>query len=188
MQNVKDEDLIKEFLNGNGKAFEELVNLYYSDVYRLCYYYVKDKVEVEDLCQEIFFSVYKNLWRFRNEVPFKIWLFKIVYNKSMDFLRKNPTYEKNKYIIEEDSQLPTEHQQSVTYNQGYLSVELKRIINFVLTQLPEKTRSIVELFYYSKFTCKEIAEICDMSEVAVKTALSRAREKLREKLIHYYKG
>jgi RNA polymerase sigma factor (sigma-70 family) len=175
----KESALIERFLNGEKCAFEELMNMYQTDVYRLCYYYVKNRDLAEDLRQDIFFSVYKNLATFRNEVPFKVWLFKIVYNKCMEFLRRKPAVDKS---IDELEEGVPENPNSIQYTSQQL------LVKSVLEQLPSKMRNILELFYLSNLSCSEIAKFLDMSESAVKTTLFRARQILKEKLNPNFKG
>lgn len=187
MQDSRETTLIKEFLDGNKKAFEELVNMYYPDVYRLCRYYIKDSNESYDLSQDVFILVYKNLNNFRGDAPFKIWLFRIVYNRCMEFLRRKPNTKIATEIHTKNDEPIDLLEENVTDTKNNpISLELKNVINNTLSQLPEKTRNVLELFYYSNFSCNEIAHILDMSEGAVKTALSRARNTLKEKLQPYY--
>lgn len=177
-----EEGLIKEFLNGNKKAFEELVNMFYPDVYRLCCFYINDRNESYDITQEVFILVYKNLKNFRGDAPFKIWLFKIAYNKCMEFLRKNSKNIKEIHFQnEENDQTDTLENFAIEKSENVTS-NLKPLITSTLNCLPDRTRHIVELFYYMNFSCSEIAQLLDMSEGAVKTALCRARNTLKEKL------
>lgn len=181
---VQEAILIKEFSNGNKKAFEELVNMYYHDVYRLCCYYVKDKTEAYDLTQDIFILLYKKLNSFRGDAPFKAWFFKIVYNKCMEFVRRRAPVKKMSEIQKEDDDSDEVLENFATDTEGgnRYSPHLKSVMTYTLNELPEKSRTILELFYYSNFSCAEIAHILDMSEGAVRTALCRARNTLKEKL------
>ncbi len=187
MEDNKEATLIKEFLNGRKEAFEELVKMYYPEVYRLCRYYIKDSNEAYDLSQDIFILVYKNLSNFRGDAPFKLWLFKIVYNRCMEFLRRKPNAKVVSEITQEDGENSNCDviESVISPKENPISLELKNVINDAIGQLPERTRKILDLFYYSNFSCSEIARILDMSEGAVKTALSRARDALKEKLKPY---
>ena len=80
---ANDSDLIKLSMVGDQAAFAELVDRYLRSVYLLAYRYVRDVDDAEDVAQEAFFRVWKNLKRFDANKNFKTWLFVIAKNTAV---------------------------------------------------------------------------------------------------------
>ncbi len=81
--------------------FDEIFETYFSRVYNKILGMVKNPEDAEDIAQEVFVSVYKNLKKFRKESNVYTWIYRIAINKTYDFFRRNKlTFELNEEILE----------------------------------------------------------------------------------------
>ncbi|QDP40785.1 sigma-70 family RNA polymerase sigma factor [Radiobacillus deserti] len=162
------------------ERINELMDLYASDLKRIAYLYVNDRVQCEDIVQEVFISCYKNLNKFRMESSYKTWLIRITVNKCKDFKRKwsirNIVYrpfvdpEKNKA---EQGKTPSEYLEE--------KEDSEAIIN-VIRSLSPKYQDVLILFYYYDLTLKEISIITKVKFNTVKSRITRGRELLKGEL------
>ncbi len=149
---------------------EEALQAYGDMVYRLALVQMKNRSEAEDVFQEVFLRLVRYRERICGEEHLKPWLIRVTINccrKQFDnAYRKRTVHTEQEMASEEtyEMELPG----SPVYD--------------AVTSLPEDYRSVVHLFYYEQYSVREISEIMDISESAVKTRLSRARGMLKEKL------
>ena len=129
-----------------------------------------NKDDADDLAQDALVKAYLSLTGYRDEGKFRSWLFKIAHNTFLSHKVSCRTMES----IDEARTLVsgTAADSSFAHQDLYLA----------LRTLPPKERSAITLFYLSGYSIKEIAKITDASEGAVKTQLSRGRDKLKVKL------
>jgi len=152
-----------------------LMQRYGKQVYRLAYYYVRDRYLAEDIYQEVFVRVFRNYDKFRQESSFYTWIYRITVNLCKDYL-KSARY---KRIITagfiNDDQRPRE------LNRLMEEAEGGSVFSTVM-ELPEKYRLPISLHYLDGLPVSEISRILKISESSVKVRLHRGRNKLRELL------
>ena len=88
MKQLSDEHLVSKYLSGEKEALEILIRRYLKPVYGFVYKYTGGVSETEDISQDVFIKVWKNLKKFDQVKNFKTWLFTIAKNTTLDFLRK----------------------------------------------------------------------------------------------------
>jgi RNA polymerase sigma-70 factor, ECF subfamily len=86
--NRSDQELIVNYLNGDGESFEILIQRYLNPAYRFAYQYAGNAEDAEDITQEVFVKAWRNLQRFDRTKSFKTWIFAIAKNTAIDFLKK----------------------------------------------------------------------------------------------------
>ena len=155
---------------------EHLIDLYGEKVKKLAYTYVKDWAIAEDVTQEVFISVYKNLDRFRGDASYKTWIYKIAMNKSKDtiksrFLRPTKLLTKLKH--------QTEVYELSAEQKAFTDIGDIRLSEAVM-QLPIKYREVIMLFYYEGLKLEEIQCVTRLNLSTIKTRLRRAKALLRE--------
>lgn len=91
MKSLTDIQCVEHTLKGNTYAFEILVNRYKDFVFSLAIKLVKDREWAEEVAQDVFIKVHKNLDRFKGDAKFSTWLYRIVYNTGLDALKKKET-------------------------------------------------------------------------------------------------
>ena len=167
--------------------FEQLHTRYRPKIHRyLCR--LAGENEAEDLCQEVFVKVERNLASFRNEAQLSTWLYRIATNSFYDRLRSPSFKQKSKeYPIEiDDNTLEkrdfTSQQQKPGIDQQVIRDEMNACIRGYIDQLPENYRTVLLLSEEEGFKNREIAEILQVSLDNVKIRLHRAKAKLKVSL------
>ncbi len=164
-------DLCKE---NNKKAQMQLYNLYCKAMFLVSLRYVKDRFIAEDVMQDAFIKAFKNIKKYKNEVPFGGWLKRIVINQSIDHLKKNRlefvTINEDVLSIEEDADWKVES--TISVNDILAKLE----------QLKEKYRLVVSLYLIEGHDHQEIATILNISENTSRTHLLRGRKLLKKAL------
>lgn len=156
--------------NKNRLHVEQQLLENYQRYYRLAYSYVKNEADALDIVQESAYKAMKNSSKLKETAFADTWIYRIVVNTALDFLRRS---QKESESTEE--YLETE--QSVEED-GYARAD----IMVTLSALPIKDRSVLILRHFENFKLEQIAEMTGESLSTVKSRLYRAQEKLRMKL------
>ncbi len=175
--------LIKNAQTGNQKAFENLVRLYESRVLSLAFQLLGNTQDAEDVYQEVFMKLHKNISRFEFKSDFFTWLYRIVVNTALSYRRKRFRHEH--FSIDaseerEDGWHWTPVHDSPEPDQVVLNSEVLEKVYESLDQLSLMQRVVFSLRYFEEFKLKEIAEITSCSEGAVKNHLFRSTQKMKK--------
>jgi RNA polymerase sigma-70 factor (ECF subfamily) len=179
--------LIRRAQGGDPDAFEVLVRTYDQNVLRLAMQMVHSPEEARDLYQEAFLKVYRSLRYFRLEARFSTWLYRVVMNVCLDYLRRQNTRKEVQGPESEDGQpeffqtLPDESP-VLDPERAAHSREIARRIQAALQRLNPRERLVFELKHYQGLKLRAIGELCKTSEQTVKNCLFRATQKLRTEL------
>lgn len=166
-----DFSLIKRFNDGDNSVFQLLVKRHKEKVRNIIYLTISNSSSVDDIAQEVFITVYKNLKHFRFESQYTTWLYRITVNKCKDHLRKI-NVRKIFIPIKEAAGEP---------GRG-IDTENKDVSNIVMnaiSELPAKLRVPLLLKDIEGFSYQEISETLRCEMGTVKSRLFRARESLR---------
>lgn len=140
--------------------FDEIFEQYFDKVYYKVLGIVKNSDDAEDISQEVFISVYKNLKKFKGESSIYTWIYRIAINKTYDFLKKNKTMlEINEEIL------------SLEYN---VDMDRDMILAEKLKKISMQEREFVILKDLYGYKLKEIAEMKDMNLSTVKSIYYKA--------------
>ncbi len=179
--------LIRRAQGGDREAFEALVRVYDQNVLRLAQQVVHSQEEARDLYQEAFLKVYRSIRHFRLEARFSTWLYRVVMNVCLDYLRRQTTRKEVQAPEGEDGQ--PEYFQTVPDRRPVLdpersmhSKEIGSRIQAALERLNPRERMVFELKHYEGLRLRAIGELCRTSEQTVKNCLFRATQKLRVEL------
>ncbi len=179
--------LIRRAQEGDPEAFEALVRAYDRNVLRLAMQVVHSQEEARDLYQEAFLKVYRSLRYFRLEARFSTWLYRVVMNVCLDYLRRQNTRKEVQGPEGEEGQpayfqtLPDESP-ALNPERSAHSKEIGRRIQAALQRLNPRERLVFELKHYQGLKLRAIGELCKTSEQTVKNCLFRATQKLRTEL------
>ena len=179
-----DQYLIDKTLSGDSAAFGELVDRYQNFVFTIAVRMLRHKEEAEEVAQDSFIKAYDSLSTFRGDSRFSTWLYRIVYHKTLDRIKKNKrqqTYE----IIEEITDNGLDHIENGL--EAMLSEERSAIINKCIQMLPGDDAAVISLYYFEEQSVKEIAQVTDLTEDNIKIKLYRSRKKLFSLLQAYVK-
>lgn len=181
---IDEKELIRQAKSGNLKAYEEIIGLYEKKVFSTIYYMVKNDNEVEDIAQEVFIKIYKNLGDFKEESSLYTWIYRITVNVCIDELkkRKKVVYLNEKIDTKDgevELQLPDDSKSPTDIAEDN---DLKDKLEKCIKKLPESQRMMIILRDIKGFTYMEIAEIMKMNLGTVKSKINRARASLKELL------
>ncbi|MEW6110098.1 MAG: RNA polymerase sigma factor [Nitrospirota bacterium] len=177
---MDDLELIESYRSGNETAMEELILKYQKNIYRLAYRMTSDMEESKDIAQNTFLQAIKNLDKFRRESLFKTWLYQIAINLCLSF--------KGKHRHNHE-----ELQENIVVNQsGALNVILNKerdsLLMKSMSEVPERQRLAILLRTYEGLNCREVADIMNISEGAVRANYHNGVKKLKELLKGYRHG
>lgn len=171
---TKEDKLIQGCLKRDGSAQRELYDLYSSRMYGICYRYVKDPMEAEDILVTAFMKVFNKIEQFKNEGSFEGWIRRIIVNEALTTLRK-----KSNLYIETDLE---QADREPDYNRLSDSLEAEDLLNMI-AQLPMGYRVVFNMYAIDGYSHKEISEHLGISENTSKSQLSRARTYLQKLLL-----
>ncbi|MGH1387662.1 RNA polymerase sigma factor [Kordia sp.] len=170
-----DQDYIEQIRSGNVDAYAALVTKYQLMIFTLALRMVGNREDAEEVSQDTFVKAYKALDSFKGTSKFSTWLYRIVYNTSLDYIKKNKRIILSEHIDEINEADIGSMQNALTYIEAK---EKKQLIEKALLQLPEEERVLLTLFYFEELSLKEISEIVKISYDNVKIKLHRSRKKL----------
>ncbi len=160
--------------NDNGTDIEGLIEQYGDDVLRIAYMYVKNIHTAEDMFQEVFIKVNRNLSKFKGNSSIKTWIIRITINTCKDYLKSAW----NKRVVP----MKDYQQDNIVSDSDFEEVESQDIANSIketVLELPVKYRDVILCVYYGDMSIIEAAETLDIAEGTVKSRLYRARKKLK---------
>ena len=175
--------IVQRVLNGDANAFEDIVREYERNVYNIALRMSGDREDALDISQESFLKAYHSLANFRGESKFSVWLYRIVSNTCLDFLRERKRRAEVSLVREadegdeEETPVPDESLSPETLLDRKLTREAVRR---ALLSLPEDQRKILLLREIQGFSYEEIGRILSLESGTVKSRIFRARRKLCE--------
>lgn len=168
--------------DGDLEAYDTLVSNYLRRVVAIAFGIVRNAHDAEDLAQEAFVKAYQSIGRFQAGSPFGPWIYRIVTNLSLDVVKHRRRFRHEELAGTEpagrrdDAALPA------------MSNALGERIDAAIRELPEMQRIVARLHLVEDFGAAEIAAMMGISDGTVRSHLSLARAKLREKLADLYGG
>ena len=182
---VDETALIRAAQEGDQDAFGQLVRAYDQSVLRLAMNLLRSPEDAQDVYQEAFLRVFRNLKNFRFDCSFHTWLYRIVTNLCLDQMRKRKVRKEESSQIEgtdgpvermdtfQESRAESDPQRSMFAGQ------LRTRIQTALSGLTARERMVFELRHYQGLKLRNIGEILGSSEEAAKNCLFRATQKMR---------
>ena len=171
----KDKDLISA-LKTEGKkemAFQLLVKTYQQRLYWHIRKIVISHDDTDDLLQNVFIKIWKNIDNFREDSTLFTWLFRIATNESLSFLQQKKR--RNIMSIDVVSDYLVEAFESDSHFEGE---DLQKRLQLAVLQLPEKQRLVFNMKYYDEMKYEEMAEILKTSVGALKASYHHAVKKI----------
>ena len=175
-----DFSLVMRAVNGDQKAYAELMDRYRDAIYFMLLKMVNNPIDAEDLTIEAFGKAFKNIGQYTPNYAFSTWLFKIATNNCIDHIRKKRgnliSIDQND---DETENAPLSIQSTAPDPEEDLIKKQKEVLmRDVVTQLKPRYRHLIELRYFKEYSYEEIATEMDLPLGTVKAQLFRARELL----------
>lgn len=175
MTNANDQYYIAKVLNGDPQAYTFLVNKYKDMVFTLAVRMLRNNEEAEEVAQDAFVKAYAKLNKFKGDSKFSTWLYKVVYNTSLDKIKK---------LKKHTSVVPLENSTAQKLHcvdnalEQMQQTERTLAIKECIALLPADESALLTLFYFDELSLKEIAKITATSVNNLKVKLFRSRKKL----------
>ena len=170
---LDDNELIQKFQNGDEKAFDQLVRNNLNNVFGFFMNVTRDEMSAEDLTQDVFMKLYKNLKNFRHDSDFSTYLYRINSNTVNSWITRN----KWKNLLHLD-QAPDKGEYDIKNEREWSKEELWNEI----FKLPNKQRRVMILRLTDSLSYSEISKITGMSEGTAKVNFHHGLKKLKEVL------
>ncbi|MEZ4776443.1 MAG: RNA polymerase sigma factor [Bacteroidia bacterium] len=173
VKQLSDESLIEAIVQtGKTDLFGILYDKYSNKVYRKCLSFVKDEDIAQDMVQEILIKVFTQLSKFKGKSRFSTWLYSITYNFCVEYYRKQ-----TKYGTVDIDEGPEVYDVSDDEDELlHLRVEQLKI---ALEHIAPDDKVILLMKYQDDISIKELMDVFDVSESAVKMRLARARQRVQ---------
>ncbi|WP_102401720.1 RNA polymerase sigma factor [Haloimpatiens massiliensis] len=166
----EDLHLMRKFKDGDLESFEKIVIKYRKSAVAFSQSYVHDYYIAEDIVQESFGYIYVYKEKYNEKYKFKTYLFTIIRNKSIDYIRKKstvPLSEIHNDISKDDTV------------ESILNQEKRKMLKDKIYELKDEYRNVIYLIDFEGFSYKEAAEIMGKNLMQIKILIYRARKKLR---------
>ncbi|RZK50483.1 MAG: RNA polymerase sigma factor [Pedobacter sp.] len=175
MKPVEDAHILELFQveKTRNESFGLLLNKYQQKIYWHIRRMVIDHDDADDLVQETFVKVWKNLGTFRNDSQLYTWIYRIATNECITFLNKK----KNKNNISLD-EMDVDLNEKLTSSAYFDGDKIQRKLQEAILQLPEKQRVIFNMKYYDDMKYDEISEVLGTSVGALKASFHIAVKKI----------
>jgi len=184
----EEEDIISRIQSGDKIAFREFIEKYQKLILNICYKFVNDADDANDIAQDVFIQVYRTIGKFRRDSKISTWLYRIAVNNSLNFLRNNKKYRDTQSLSDEPLKIsPLPSMSGATPETDYINKERKLIMDKAIDSLPEMQKAAFILIKKELLSYKEASEILGISVKAFESLISRAKINLQNKLIEYYK-
>lgn len=186
LSRVNDSELIRAAQRGDRAAFEALVRQYDQAVLRLALHLTGSEADARDIYQEAFLKAYRHIGSFRFECSFYTWIYRIVTNLCLDYLRRRQTRKEDSgTVTDSDGQevnlleRVSDDRSGANPERDLMRRELGSRIAAALTRLTPRERMVFELKHYQGLRLRTIGEMLNTTEETAKNTLFRATQKLR---------
>lgn len=183
MPEFSDRDFVEKAIAGDTRAFRALVERNQSFVYSLAYRFVGNVDDAEDIAQETFIRLWKNLHRYKPGIKLTTWLYKIVTNLCLDLL-KSGYRKKGKRMEDVDGHRQLETGWSA--DQSVINDEFHKALELLTGELTPKQKAVFVLRDMEELRTEEVCQILSMSPGNMKSNLYYARKKMGEMITLFY--
>ncbi len=171
---LTDTTLIAEFISGNNISFSILLDRYQKRVYGFIFSKVHDPDLADDIFQDTFIKVVKNLRlrKYNDEGRFLSWVIRIAHNLIMDHFRKIKRLPKHESKIENFDVLDCLIEQSSSIEEGMIESQIHADLSLLIEELPDSQKDVLRMRLFQDMSFKDIG---DQTGVSINTALGRMR-------------
>lgn len=182
-------ELVKEIQKGNKIAETKLYKGLHSFVYLICYNYIKNKEDAEDLTNESFVKIFKSIDTYESKCTFLTWVGTIIKNNCLNFVRSKSyknlqlTYNDDNLLFETPSLLKNDIFDK-NANERFGEYDIQLCIN----KLNPLEKQLIDLVYFQGYKVKELNNIfTNLDSVNIRVTLFRAKKKIKDNLLQLEK-
>ena len=171
---LSDTTLIAEFISGNSNSFSILLERYQKRIYGFIFSKVHDPDLADDIFQDTFIKVVKNLrlGKYNDEGRFLSWVIRIAHNLIMDHYRKIKRLPKHESKIENFDVLDRLVEQNSSIEESMIETQIHADLSLLIEELPDSQKEVLRMRLFQDMSFKEIG---DQTGVSINTALGRMR-------------
>ncbi len=166
-----DANLVVQYQSGNKIALAELVKRWHKTFCKKAYWIVKDKDVAKDIAQDSWKTIMDKLPNLKDPKSFGSWASRIVYNKSLDWIRQK--------VKERENNQALYREQSIFENETNDDELIKLKLLKAIKSLSSNQQMVIKLFYVEDYSLKEISDLLKISVGTTKSRLFHSREKLK---------
>ena len=183
---MDEKNFIQRLKNKDRTAFEELVRQYKNPLLNVCFGYLKDIDDAEDITQEVFLEVHKTISDFREESSLYTWVYRIAISRSLDELKKRRSLKRAAYFEKRirsdaaDLEMSQTASDSQTPEEDMIQKQQQNFIDACLKELPDTQKTAFILSQQDGVSYKEIADIMEKSLSSIESLVHRSKQNLRK--------
>ncbi|EHQ42754.1 MULTISPECIES: RNA polymerase sigma factor [Myroides] len=176
---MTDEELVQFIIhNGNTSLFGILYDRYGQKVYQKCLGFAESRDAAEDLTQDVFVKLYLNLKSFRGEAKFSTWLYSFTYNHCVNYSKSILKRQRDNVELQEEAMYVSTADEEVT-DEEIFSLTVEKLQE-ALGLIDPEDKIVLLMKYQDDKSIREIAQLLELGESAVKMRLHRAKKKIVE--------
>lgn len=175
--------LLKRIQSGDRLAYKELINRHKDYAYTVAYRILNSREDAEEVAQDAFLQVYRNISTFNFEAKFTTWFYRIVFNAALMQKRKNRIFTED-IAFSPQASLVSNHSDS---SEDIRRSERQNAIRLAMQQMGADDVLLLTLFYLQEQSLEEIAAITQISAETAKVKIHRARKRLAEEMKNHWK-
>lgn len=177
-ENGGPEKFVERLKAGDERAFEELVEEYRERVHRVAWRILRDDEDAEDVAQEAFIKVFRNIGRFEGRSSLYTWIYRITVNIALNRIKRD----KFRRMVPLGDMIRGDPRPQSNPARAAIGSEIAERIDQAVKLLPDKQRAVFTLKFYEELSHREIADIVGCSEGTSKANYFHAIRKLRRLL------
>lgn len=181
---MTDEDLLKQLKSGSNEAYKYLIDTNRNLVWNIALGMTGSKDASEDLFQEVFFRVYRDINKFRGDSKLSTWIGSISFNVCSDYLRRK----KRSKIFAEQEPTDLNYISDWDKNPGAVlhTLEINEMVRSIIDHLPSSYKLLINLYHLEELSYKEIEVITKLPVGTIKSYLSRARLVIKNEILKVF--
>lgn len=188
---INEADLVAALRSGSESAFRRLVLQYERQVRQVCFGFLRNQEDAEDVAQEVFMEVYRSVGKFRGDARLSTWLYRIAVSRSLNQVKRNQKRMQDQSLEGTSAEGQVRSLQIADAGMNPQAAlendERNRILMQAVDKLPKNQRVAFTLHRFDELSYKEIAAIMEVSLSSVESLMHRAKRNLKKRLMHYYK-
>lgn len=170
----REEKLCKEMKKGNRAAANELVEIYYAEIFRYCCWHTYSREQAEDATQETFLKFVRYIDAYKHRGMLRAFLYRIAKNTCVDLSRK-----KNDEMFRDINEMISE---PAYEEMGFHQIESDENFQKIINVLPKHQRELIILRYSQELTLKEISEVTGEKLRTVQSGIRSALKKIEKEI------
>ncbi|WP_255418450.1 RNA polymerase sigma factor [Parabacteroides sp. AM08-6] len=171
--------LARSVSEDNRSAFNMLYQVYYENVFRFSYYFLRDKEACREVVSDVFFSIWQSRKKLKEITNLEAYFYIVTKNEAMRYLNRKNEYEK---LSLDDFPIELEDLEASSPDGQLIDKEIETLLTQIINELPDKCRLIFLMARQEGLKPKEIGKILSISESTVRVQMKIAVEKIIEKI------